>query len=276
MKKLLLILSICLLLCSCNKEIKEDDSYKAGYSSNLINENDRNELRKIFNKYELSNVDLFFKWVDDYNKEEDLGCGLKDWNKTNSFVYNDMNCSDRYEKNHEISVGNCRITAYALLQNKINMNTIENEYGTYLMFDMDVLENNENYKIINDNQLEFINIFNEMDLTGIKKEEYENVFPNKLKNHDFKIDDDKVSLISLVIHDKDFNLLFVGHAGVLIDIGNKYLFVEKIAFEQPYQVSVIKSKDELISIFSERDSYFGDDSEGPFIYENDKLLYRYK
>ena len=64
---------------------------------------------------------------------------------------------------------------------------------------------------------------------------------------------------------------------VLINLDDKYLFVEKIAFEQPYQISVIKSKNDLIELFNNRSTYFGDESaKGPYIYENDKLLYEYK
>ena len=278
MKKIFLIFIICILMCSCNKNNEaRNDMYKIGYSSNLIDEKDRNELRKVFDEHKLSNVDLFFKWLDDFNKEEDMGCGLKNWDKTDTFIYNDANCMDRYEKIHSKSDGDCRIIAYALLQNIIEINTIESEYGTYLMFDMDVLENNEDYKTINDNQLDFINLFNEMDVSNIEKEEYKNVYPNNLKSHDFKLNSDKVSLISVVLHDSDFNTLFVGHAGVLINLDDKYLFVEKIAFEQPYQISVIKSKNDLIELFNNRSTYFGDESaKGPYIYENDKLLYEYE
>ena len=144
MKKIFLIFIICILMCSCNKNNEaRNDMYKIGYSSNLIDEKDRNELRKVFDEHKLSNVDLFFKWLDDFNKEEDMGCGLKNWDKTDTFIYNDANCMDRYEKIHSKSDGDCRIIAYALLQNIIEINTIESEYGTYLMFDMDVLENND-------------------------------------------------------------------------------------------------------------------------------------
>ena len=277
MKKIFLLLIICLLICSCSKNIKtKKDNYKIGYSSNLLNENDRKDLKNIFDKNKISNIDLFFKWLNDFNLEEDMDCGLKDWDKTNTFIYNDANCSNRYEKNHDKSDGDCRITAYALLQNLIKIDSIEREYGTYLMFDIDVLENNENYKTVNNNQLSFVNLFNEMDVANIKKEEYKGVFPNKLKSHNFKIESDKVSLISVIFHDSDFNILYVGHAGVLINLDDKYLFIEKIAFEQPYQISIIKTKEELIPLFKNRTSYFGDESaKGPFIYENDRLLYEY-
>ena len=280
MKKIIFLISIILLLCSCNskqEEIKKDSVFKIGYSSNLINAKDKEELRKVFEENKISNIDLFFKWLDDFNKEEDMGCGLKTWDKTENFIYNDANCANRFEKNHSMSDGDCRITSYALMQNLININTIENEYGTYLMFDMDVIENNKDYEVIKERYLDFINVFNEMDVSKINKDDYKDVFPNKLKSHDFRIEDGNVSLISVVLNDSDFDLLFIGHAGILIDLKDKYLFIEKIAFEQPYQLSVLKSKDELITLFKNRSSYFGDNnSKGPFIYENDQLIYEYK
>lgn len=275
MKKVFILLCLLLLISSCNN--KEDNSFKVGYSSNLIDKKDREELKKIFIDNNISNIDVFFNWLDDYNQEKDMGCGLKNWENTEKIEYDEAKCANRYEKNHSISDGDCRITAFALIQDKISIVTKENSYGSYLMFDMDVLENNKEYSNVNDKQLDFINIFNEMDVSNVKKENYKNVFPNKLKDHEFKMNDDKVSLISVVLNDSDFNLLYVGHAGILIKLEDKYLFVEKIAFEQPYQINVIKSKEELSSLFKNRLNYFGDASEeGPYIYENDKLIYEYE
>ena len=48
-----------------------------------------------------------------------------------------------------------------------------------------------------------------------------------------------------------------------------YLFVEKIAFEQPYQATKVNNMDELLSILSLRPEYFGEEKEaGPFVYNN--------
>lgn len=63
--------------------------------------------------------------------------------------------------------------------------------------------------------------------------------------------------------------MFVGHTGVLIKYSDYYLFVEKIAFEQPYQATKVNNMDELLSILSLRPEYFGEEKEaGPFVYNN--------
>ena len=163
-----------------------------------------------------------------------------------------------------------------LLENILSIDSKEKDYGSYLMFDIDTIDNNKDYEQLKNKKSNFISLFNEMDVSNIEKDNYKNVFPNKLKEYNFKLSNDKVSLISVVFNDTEFNLLFVGHAGVLIDLGDKYLFVEKIAFEQPYQISILKEKKDLVNLFKDRPSYFGDDAEeGPFIYENDKLIYEF-
>ena len=78
------------------------------------------------------------------------------------------------------------------------------------------------------------------------------------------------------MYDENSKVLFTGHTGILIKLKDKYMFIEKIAFEQPYQISILKSKENLKDIFKARPTYFGSQNEpGPFVYENDKLLFEY-
>ncbi|WP_370808642.1 DUF4300 family protein [Eubacterium ramulus] len=44
--------------------------------------------------------------------------------------------------------------------------------------------------------------------------------------------------------------MFVGHTGLLIKYSDYYLFVEKIAFEQPYQATKVHNMEELLDILS--------------------------
>ena len=276
MKKIFLILIVSLsLLTACQKN-DLNDNFKIGYSTNMKSKEDMEEIKKVLEENKLSNIPLFFFWVEDFNKNDDNGCGIKNWSLTNDFSYNEVACTDRYEKDYDISDGNCRLTAYSLIQDKIKINKTIKDYGSYLMFDVDVLENNSNYKKINDHFDEFITLYNEMDIENIDNDKLREVFPNKWDDYQISLKDDNVSLISFVIHDEYSKVLFIGHTGVLIKLDNKYLFIEKIAFEQPYQVSIIKDIDDLKNIFKERKNYFGDNNEqGPFVYQNDKLIFEY-
>lgn len=62
-----------------------------------------------------------------------------------------------------------------------------------------------------------------------------------------------------MIYDPYSDVTFVGHTGILIKDRDDYLFVEKIAFEQPYQATKVKTVDELLNILSLRPEYFGEE-----------------
>ena len=101
----------------------------------------------------------------------------------------------------------------------------------------------------------------------------ETVFSDSWKYHGFQINSDRISLLSIVIHDPYSDVVFVGHTGILIKYSDSYLFVEKIAFEQPYQATKVHTMDELLSILSLRPEYFGEEGEaGPFVYNNGEYV----
>ena len=277
MKRLFMLLLCLMMICACNKKEIKQNEFNSGQATNILNQTDKDKVKGIFLSKGLSNVDIFFNWMDDFNKEEDLGCGINNWTNNLKLQYNENACADRYEKNHSISDGNCRLTAFALIDDKLKIKDTVQNYGTYLMFDFDVLENNEDYKVVNEKFDKFVTLFDEIDISKEKLDDLDKVFTNKWKNYGISIDDGDVSLISVVMHDPYSKVLFVGHTGVLIKLDNQYLFVEKIAFEQPYQISIFDELNDLKEMFKSRPTYFGDEKEmGPFVYQNDKLLFTLK
>ena len=76
----------------------------------------------------------------------------------------------------------------------------------------------------------------------------ETAFSDSWEHYGFQIDSDRISLLSIVIYDPYSDATFVGHTGILIKYRDYYLFVEKIAFEQPYQATKVKTVDELLDI----------------------------
>ena len=175
-----------------------------------------------------------------------------------------------------MSDGDCRITAFALIEKDLQMSKKIQDEGTYLMFDMDVIDNNKDYKLVKNKRDDFVTLFNEINISNVGDKELQNAFSNKWKEYGIKINNEKVSLISLVIEDPDSKVLFVGHTGVLIHLEDKIMFIEKIAFEQPYQITLLNNMNELFDMFSKRKEYFGGEKEnGPFVYENDKLVHTY-
>ena len=76
--------------------------------------------------------------------------------------------------------------------------------------------------------------------------------------------------ITAFIYDPDFNQTFTGHTGVLIKQAEDiYLYVEKLAFEQPYQAILVSDTDQLFKLLAGREEYYGSEGEAsPYIYVN--------
>ena len=89
-----------------------------------------------------------------------------------------------------------------------------------------------------------------------------------------------VSLISVVFHDAwdGENQLFIGHTGVLFQVSETELyFVEKIAFQEPYQLTIFNNRIELNDyLMTKYDTGTGQPTAAPFIMENDELMEGYR
>ena len=85
------------------------------------------------------------------------------------------------------------------------------------------------------------------------------------------------SLISVFFHDNlDGNNLFVGHTGILFKDGKNLWFLEKIAFQEPYQLTKFHNRKELNKYLMEKyDVEENQPTAAPFIMENDNLMTGY-
>lgn len=181
-------------------------------------------------------------------------------------------CMDGWEQNHDYSDADCRMTAFLLLDGILRAESTEENYeGTYLMFDTEAIDNVDRYSILKEKRDMFTTLYGEKSVTDDKHPEA--AFSDSWKQYGFTVDSDRISLLSIVIHDPYSYVVFVGHTGILIKYSDSYLFVEKIAFEQPYQATKVHTMDELLSILSLRPEYFGEEGEaGPFVYNNGEYV----
>ena len=278
MKKVFLLLICIIFLCSCSKtENVTGSKPEVLKATNLYLQTDKDYVKELLKNNNVGNVDVFLNWVDHFNIASNQKCGVNTtWTSINDIKYDEIECANKYEKKYQMSDGDCRITAFALIEKDLQMSKKIQDEGTYLMFDMDVIDNNKDYKLVKNKRDDFVTLFNEINISNVGDKELQNVFSNKWKEYGIKINNEKVSLISLVIEDPDSKVLFVGHTGVLIHLEDKIMFIEKIAFEQPYQITLLNNMNELFDMFSKRKEYFGGEKEnGPFVYENDKLVHTY-
>ena len=220
-----------------------------------------------------SHVDTFQEWVADFADSAGKNAQLQDaWSDPEELKADVGSCMDGCEQNHDYSDADCRMTAFLLLDGILRAESTEENYeGTYLMFDTEAIDNVDRYSILKEKRDMFTTLYGEKSVTDDKHPEA--AFSDSWKQYGFTVDSDRISLLSIVIHDPYSDVVFVGHTGILIKYSDSYLFVEKIAFEQPYQATKVHTMDELLSILSLRPEYFGEEGEaGPFVYNNGEYV----
>ena len=220
-----------------------------------------------------SHVDTFQEWVADFADSAGKNAQLQDaWSDPEELKADVGSCMDGWEQNHDYSDADCRMTAFLLLDGILRAESTEEDYeGTYLMFDTEAIDNVDRYSILKEKRDMFTTLYGEKSVTDDKHPEA--AFSDSWKKYGFTVDSDRISLLSIVIHDPYSDVVFVGHTGILIKYSDSYLFVEKIAFEQPYQATKVHTMDELLSILSLRPEYFGEEGEaGPFVYNNGEYV----
>ena len=227
------------------------------------------EVSKELRSAGASHVDIFQEWAADFADTAGKNAMLEDtWSDPYKLKADVGKCMDGWEKEHDYSDADCRMTAFLLLDEVLSAESTEDHYeGTYLMFDTEAIDNVDRYEILKENKDMFTTLYGEKSVTDDRHPE--SAFCDSWKEYGFQIDNDRISLLSIVIYDPYSDAVFVGHTGILIKYSDYYLFVEKIAFEQPYQATRVQTIDELLDILSLRPEYFGEEGEpGPFVYHN--------
>ena len=259
-----------MLLCACTEASQNQELPAATYMGG------KDTIAGICEELEsagASHVDTFREWTTDFADTAGKNAGLEDsWSDPGKMKADIGKCMDGWEQNHDYSDADCRMTAFLLLDGVLRAESTEDSYeGTYLMFDTEAIDNVDRYESIKENKNMFTTLYGEKSVTDGSHPE--NTFSDSLKHYGFQVDSDRLSLLSIVIYDPYSDVVFVGHTGVLIKYSDYYLFIEKIAFEQPYQATRVHNMDELLDIMSLRPEYFGEEGEaGPFVYCNGEYL----
>ena len=259
-----------MLLCACTEASQNQEMPAATYMGG------KDTIAGICEELEsagASHVDTFWEWTTDFADTAGKNAGLEDsWSDPGKMKADIGKCMDGWEQNHDYSDADCRMTAFLLLDGVLRAESTEDSYeGTYLMFDTEAIDNVDRYESIKENKNMFTTLYGEKSVTDGGHPE--NTFSDSWKHYGFQVDSDRLSLLSIVIYDPYSDVVFVGHTGVLIKYSDYYLFIEKIAFEQPYQATRVHNMDELLDIMSLRPEYFGEEGEaGPFVYCNGEYL----
>ena len=173
------------------------------------------------------------------------------------------------------SEANCRLTAYLLMKDLIQTNGAAEEGDTYLMFDIEAIDTQEEYQLSREKREDFITLYNNVSIEGTNTLD-EHVEKIKEAWTARKIEIDRTSGISLIevyLHSTFDDVRFVGHTGVLVENENGLLFVEKYGPEAPFQATRFHNRSELKKYLLARPDLYGEETElPPIVMENGEVL----
>lgn len=160
----LMILIALLAFAGCSSQNNEGtDAAEASMPSvtNMAGSTTASEICDALNDAGFSNVVVFNDWVLDFAGSAGKGSRLTDkWVQPKDNNPDLAACADGWEKHHDFSDADCRMTAMLLLDELITAEKTDAEYmGTYLMFDVDAIENTDRYEVIRKNLGLFTTLF---------------------------------------------------------------------------------------------------------------------
>lgn len=251
--------------------------------SNLADKKTRDRVETALLNADVKKEDIskFFDSVDEYNNAvgvENLTDGMTSINEAFPKYDNDK-LIDLWLDNGGFVGRNCRITSYSLMKDFINVgNPVEGD-TTMLFSDFEgISEKNiysedemKNFKSI----FSYIDVTKTMDVDIIAKE-----IQKDWENKQITFHNDKMHMISVFMTLDDGTgkvQEFIGHTGILVNDGDKYLFIEKLAFQLPYQAVEFNSRREVNDYLM---GYYDDDTSGliakPVIFEDNHIMDEYR
>ena len=184
---------------------------------------------------------------------------------------------------------NCRLTSFTLLRDLISFPTgkkFDNKAEDEVLFiDRESLRNAPKKLFTPAEENDFFALFTEVPTTNTKDinlhlQAMQKAWQARGIAFRYANDPTKASLISVVFHSQltpEENMIFVGHVGVLLPFEGKLLFIEKLAFQEPYQAILFANRTELSDYLMNRyDVEWEQPNAIPFIMENDQLMDGYR
>ena len=222
---------------------------------------------------------VFFSHVDQFNEAMNQEFLTQGFSPLGSIPYDSYAVQDAWDQTHPDFMGyNCRITAFTLytghfLKMPENPEILSEDM---LIFDLAALEQDSSAFPAGVDR--FRSFFSSVPTENTKDQK---VHVSKIleswENRGITfVDDPDIRMINMVFHaqDGEENYLFIGHSGVLLPTPDGELwFLEKLAFQQPYQLVVFQNRKQLEDYLMEKyDLDQGQPLAKPFILENDSLM----
>ena len=225
--------------------------------------------------------DVFFRHVEQFNSSVDSSLLKGSFEKADilSPGYDPYDLQEQWlESNPDFEGYNCRITAFGLFGDYVETDPDGEIRDEELFLDREALDEDDSVLLHSGDLNAFRRLFSVIPTEGTKDVSVhaEKIQENWKERGIRFAESDRVSLITVWFHDQlseDENELLIGHAGVLLTADDGLYFIEKLAFQEPYQVIRLESKKDLETYLMKKyDTSWGQETAQPFIMEDDHKM----
>ena len=246
----------CLMLSACAKDKGESKEAKADNVIEYSNLNSKESQKEVSDLLKQSgiksdSIDNFLQHVNQFNDTAQGQDLIGDFTAKDpaSAVYDVNTLSDNWTKKHPDFIGyNCRITTFSLCKDLIKIDSNPDIRDELLFMDLEALDTDNSAVDTADGMNKF-----EAFYSSIPTEKNPDVnihianIEKSLKDRNITFtDNDKASIVSVWMYDDiDDPKLFIGHVGVLLNTDKGFYFIEKLSFQEPYQVIRFNTKKEV-------------------------------
>lgn len=289
--KILLTLTMALLFVSCapktndhgneanqvdkQNETPNDKDDDTIMYTNLSSDETKDELKNALLDKGLNegDVDSFMSNLDSYNESADTSELASSFTKySDDVAYN--NSMDKFtEKNPDFLGINCRITTFSLMKNSMDVNKELEDKSSVLDFDKKAISDKS--LLSEDEMKKFITYYAPINVKD-EKANYEDLITKEFSERGIKFNNDKVKVVSVYLNSKDEidgNILFIGHTGLMYENQGKFYFLEKLSFQEPYQLLRFNSKKEIYDYLMKKyNQDMGEGTHEAIVTENDKVF----
>lgn len=251
--------------------------------TNLVDAESQKLLKILFEKCGVAPArqEMFFASLQRYHERIGTDKLLSGWTELNATEsrFDAYELQDLWAKGgNDFSDLNCRLTAFSLMADCITVqNTADPDCRNIFMDLQAASENSTVFPAIGDLE-KFEGLFSTV--TGDNSTDQETqaaLVRQAWQNRGISVKESKLSLVTLYMHthfDDTDNEIYVGHTGVLLDGGADGLyFLEKLAFQSPYRLIRLDSRQQLKDYLLQRyQSLQGPDDAEAFVMENGNLM----
>ncbi|MDK4326825.1 DUF4300 family protein [Corynebacterium propinquum] len=250
--------------------------------SNLVDKKSQDIAHKALTDADVpqESIDGFFRLVDEFNHavptDSLINDGFTNYG-TQDPDYDVEAITTAWQQHHANYAGtNCRINTFTLADSLFTVDDQDNPNESLLFIDQESLNNAPGEILDEQERRKFAAFYSNIPTTSaLNPSQHIADIQAHFDERGIEFADTDARVISMFSHDTltEPATLFIGHTGVAVPLDDGYLFLEKIAFDMPYQAITVRDMQQLNDYLMHKyDDGPGLEYGRPIIFDNDEVI----